>query len=387
MEVPEHFFILEPKLKDSYKRKKFYLRLHKSLYGLKQAPHEWFEEIDKFLKSIGFSASDADPNLYIRREGNTFLLLYVDDMLLIGTRANVDAAKKEIMAKWKCKDLGPAKLFVGFQIERNRAAKSLKIHQSFYIKKLLQKFGMANANLRVLPMQPKYILIKGEPLDPDQTSLYQQITGSLLYLVNCTRLELCWQVGQLARFMTSPSADHLRVAKEILRYLAGTLTIGILYCGPPKFDTYSDASYGIGKDRTSYLAWITIDYGGAISWSSQKLKSTAQSTMEAEFVAASEASREIAWLEKLWKDIKPSQETPTLWCDNEAALAITGTTKHHNRAKHIDIRYFFIRNDMVKRGRLKVQHLPGSEQIADALTKQLSIDQFKKFRHGMGLRS
>ena len=109
--------------------------------------------------------------------------------------------------------------------------------------------------------------------------------------------------------------------------------------------------------------------------------------MEAEFVTASEASREITWLEKLWKDIKPSQETPTLWCDNEAALAITGTTKHHNRAKHIDIRYFFIRNDMVKRGRLKVQHLPGSEQIADALTKQLSIDQFKKFRHGMGLRS
>ena len=128
MEVPEHFFILEPKLKDSYKRKKFYLRLHKSLYGLKQAPHEWFEEIDKFLKSIGFSASDADPNLYVRQEGNTFLLLYVDDMLLIGTRARVNAAKKEIMTRWKCKDLGPAKLFVGFQIERNRAAKSLKIH-------------------------------------------------------------------------------------------------------------------------------------------------------------------------------------------------------------------------------------------------------------------
>ena len=258
-------------------------------------------------------------------------------MLLIRTRARVNAAKKEIMTRWKCKDLGPAKLFVGFQIERNRAAKSLKIHQSFYIRKLLQKFGMTNMNSRVLPMQPKYILYKGDPLDPDQISLYQQITGSLLYLVNCTRLELCWQVGQLARFMTSPSADHLRVAKEILRYLAGTITIGILYCGPPKFDVYSDASYGIGKDRTSYLGWITIDYRGAISWSSQKLKSTAQSTMEAEFITASEASREITWLEKLWKDIKPLQETPTLWCDNEPALAITSTTKHHNKAKHIDI--------------------------------------------------
>ena len=306
MEVPEHFFILEPKLKDSYKRKKFYLRLHKSLYGLKQAPHEWFEEIDKFLKSIGFSASDADPNLYVRREGNTFLLLYVDDMLLIGTRAKVDAAKKQIMGRWKCKDLGPARLFVGFQIERNRAAKSLKIHQSFYIRKLLQKFGMTDVNSRVLPMKPKAVLHKGEPLDPDQKSLYQQITGSLLYLVNCTRPELCWQVGQLARFMISPSAEHLQVAKEILRYLVGTISIGIIYSGPPKFDIYSDASYGSGEDRTSYLGWVTIDYGGAISWSSQKLKSTALSSMEAEFVAASEASREIAWLKKLWKDIKPS---------------------------------------------------------------------------------
>ncbi len=130
-----------------------------------------------------------------------------------------------------------------------------------------------------------------------------------------------------------------------------------------------------------------MDYNGAISWASQKQKSTAQSSMEAEFIAASEAAREVAWLEKLWKEIKPVRQIPTLWCDNEAALAITGTTKHHNRAKHIDIRYFFIRNDMVKRGRLKVQHIPGADQIADALTKQLSIEKFKKFRHEMGLRS
>src|SRR5579871_3118313 len=136
MEVPKHFFMLEPQLETSYKQKKFYLRLRKALYGLKQAPHEWFEEINKFLKSIKFEASDADPNLYVRREDNTFLLLYVDDMLLIGTRINVNAAKKQIMNRWKCKDLGQVKTFVGFQIKRNRAAKSLKIHQSFYIKKI-----------------------------------------------------------------------------------------------------------------------------------------------------------------------------------------------------------------------------------------------------------
>ena len=161
--------------------------------------------------------------------------------------------------------------------------------------------------------------------------------------------------------MTSPSADHLQVAKEILQYFASIITIRIIYAGPPKFNIYSDASYRTGENWTSYLGWVIINYGGVISWLSQKLKSIAQSSIEAEFITASKASREIAWFKKLWKDIKPSQETPTLWCDNEAALTIAGTIKHHNRAKHINIRYFFIWNDMVKRGRLKVQHLPGSE--------------------------
>ena len=108
--------------------------------------------------------------------------------------------------------------------------------------------------------------------------------------------------------------------------------------------------------------------------------------MEAEFVAANEACREVAWLEKLWHEIKPGNQTPTLWCDNEAALAITSTTKHHNKAKHIDIRYFFIRNDMVKRGRLKVQHIAGTDQIADTLTKQLPVEKFKQCCYKMGLR-
>ena len=161
-----------------YKRKKFYLRLHKSLYGLKQAPHEWFEEVDQYLKSFGFKASDADPNLYPKRTRNSYLLVYVDDMLLIGTRAEVDAAKKQIMSRWKCKDLGPVKLFVDFQIERNRAARSLKIHQNLYIKKLLQRFGMTNANSRVLPMRPGIKVLD----DPQLVTLYQQITGSTTQL-------------------------------------------------------------------------------------------------------------------------------------------------------------------------------------------------------------
>jgi hypothetical protein len=187
--------------------------------------------------------------------------------------------------------------------------------------------------------------------------------------------------------MTSPSEEHLQTAKEVLRYLNGTRTLGICYTNKPEVNIYSDASYGTAIGRASYTGWVAIEYDGAVSWASQKQRCTAQSTMEAEFIAASEASREVAWLEKLWKEIVPTRQTPTLWCDNEAALAITGTTKHHNKAKHIDIRYFFIRDDMVKKGRLKVQHVAGADQVADALTKQLPIEKFNKCCREMGLRS
>ena len=122
MEIPEYFELLYPNI--DFKGK--CLRLMKSLYGLKQAPREWFLEVRKHFKTLGFIPLEADPNLF-RNEG-LFILLFVDDMLLIGKRQAVDRTKALIGQKWKCKDLKEAKLFVGFQIERNRKAKSLKIH-------------------------------------------------------------------------------------------------------------------------------------------------------------------------------------------------------------------------------------------------------------------
>jgi hypothetical protein len=140
MEIPEHFEMIEPGIDRNTKC----LRLLKALYGLKPAPRAWFSEMQAFLKSIGFKPSKADPNLFI--PGDTYILLYVDDMLIVRDLGSVIEAKAEVMAKWKCKDLGEAKIFVGFHIIRNRPAKSLQIHQLLYTTKLLQKFGMQNVN-------------------------------------------------------------------------------------------------------------------------------------------------------------------------------------------------------------------------------------------------
>ena len=190
MEIPEYFELLYPNI--DFKGK--CLRLMKSLYGLKQAPREWFLEVRKHFKTLGFIPLEADPNLF-RNEG-LFILLFVDDMLLIGKRQAVDRTKALIGQKWKCKDLKEAKLFVGFQIERNRKAKSLKIHQTLYSTKLLERFKLDRANPSKLPIPAGTVLKRidesqdqgnaSQPLEPTEIQVYQQIVGSLIYLSNGT---------------------------------------------------------------------------------------------------------------------------------------------------------------------------------------------------------
>ena len=112
LEIPQ-FLEVEPLLKTS--KKPAYLELLKSLYGLKQAPRAWFNEVQTYFKGIGLQQSTADPNLFLR--DNLRLLLFVDDMLIVGERAAVNFAKKQIASKWSAKDLGVAETFVGFQIQ------------------------------------------------------------------------------------------------------------------------------------------------------------------------------------------------------------------------------------------------------------------------------
>jgi hypothetical protein len=398
MELPEHFELLYPDLKSDG----ICLRLLKSLYGLKQAPRSWFQEVCDYFLSIGFRPAEADPNLFIRNGvyGMLFILLYVDDMLTIGRRGDVDAVKAEIAGKWKSKNLGAATTFVGFQIVRDRPARTIHIHQGAYSTKLLDRFKLSNSNPVHLPI-PAYTVMKlsadtpltGEyqPLQPAEVTAYRQAVGSLLYLSNCTRLDLCYAVGQLARHMQDPRICHLRLVKQVLRYLNGTRNLGIRYQPETRpsersqYTLYSDSTWGSESDRVSFQGWVVTRSGGAISWVSQRQKSTAQSSMEAEFMAASEASREAAWLEKLNRDLDDPLVPPTLYSDNQSAVDLIRDPKYHARAKHIDIRYAFIRNDMVAKERLYIEHIPGVNQPADILTKQLPVDATSRHLKTLGM--
>ena len=132
IEISNYFQRIKSKLKGV---QKLYLRLLKSLYGLKQASYEQYQEVNRYLASIGFTKSSADLNLYIKDD--VYLLLYIDDNLLVGPRDQVDKVKVLLAKYQKYKDLEPAILFIGLQIKRDRKSKTLKIHQSSYVSRLL----------------------------------------------------------------------------------------------------------------------------------------------------------------------------------------------------------------------------------------------------------
>jgi hypothetical protein len=393
MELPEYFELLYPNLQPGV-----CLRLLKSLYGLKQAPREWFREVNSFFLSIGFHSTDADPNLFVRN--GVYILLYVDDMLIAGRTDEITAVKLQIAAKWKCKDLGPVTTFVGFQITRDRPAKTLKIHQTAYVTRLLERFKLDKSNPTQLPIPANTVLKldldlastdENQPLLPVETTIYRQAVGCLIYLSNSTRLDISYPVGQLARHMHNPRIVHLRLVKQVLRYLNGTRNLGIRYSFTGQksnpYDLYSDATWGSESDRVSFQGWVVMRSGGAVSWVSQRQRSIALSSMEAEFMAASEAAKEAAWLEKLNTELKDNvTEPPTLRSDNNGAVTLIHDPKFHARSKHIDIRYMFIRNDLVAQNRLKVVHIPGADQPADMLTKQLPVDAMRRHMLTLGMR-
>jgi hypothetical protein len=218
----------------------------------------------------------------------------------------------------------------------------------------------------------------------DQTH-YQELIGSLNHLAVYSRPDISFAVSKLAQFNSDPTLIHLRSAQHVLRYLQGTKDLAITY-GNAKDLTpkgFADADWGSDKDdRKSMTGYVFIINNGPVSWTSHKQTTVATSTMEAEYMSLSDASREAIARQQLYMDLNIQISTPLLYSDNQAALAIAQNPVHHQRSKHIDIRYHFIRN-AVQNDQVKIDYVPTANQTADILTKALGPQQHVRCIEGL----
>ena len=284
-------------------------KLQRSIYGLKQASRSWNIRFDETIKEFGFSQNMDDPCVYKKVSGSSviFLVLYVDDILLIGNDVPVLQSVKVWLSKsFSMKDLGDATYILGIKIYRDRSRRLLGLSQSTYIDKMLMRFSMDQSKRGFLPMVHGVSLSKSmcpktqEERDHMSRIPYASATGSIMYAMLCTRPDVSYALSVTSRYQADPGEGHWVAVKNILKYLRRTKDMFLVYGdGPLQVNGYTDASFQSDKDDyKSQSGYIFTLCGGAVSWKSSKQETTADSTTESKYIVASEAAKEAVWIKK-----------------------------------------------------------------------------------------
>jgi hypothetical protein len=264
----------------------------------------------------------------------------------------------------------------------NNPKLGLLLTQQRYAESVLEKFGMKECKPVASPMTPGLKLEHEGEVLPEGNE-YAAIVGSLLYLSVKTRPDIAHAVGVLSRFMSCPRTPHMQAAKRVLRYIAGNPGAGLFFRGHPsgknspcslRCKLYTDADYAadpVMRKSTSGLLFMVN--GSPIMWRSKLQSIVAQSTCEAEFVAAACAVREGLLLQKLWTAVVGGWRPITMVCDNESALALmrSSVPKVSGRTKHIDVQFWFVLDHILK-GDIVPEFVSTNEMLADGFTKPYS---------------
>lgn len=385
--LKEEIYMEQPEVFDDGSEKVW--KLNKGLYGLKQAPRCWNERIGEFLKSFGLNPTNSDKCIYVSTSGPCVILaLYVDDGLLACESKNLsDSILYGLNKKFKI-TIGEPDCFVGIEILRDRGRKTISIHQSNYIRRVLDKYGWSEMKSARSPGDSKLKLSKSQcPQNEEEREFmadkpYAGVIGSLMFVVHC-RPDIAFNVSKVAQFSKDPGPIHWIAVKRICRYLKGTVDYCITYGLDPahpftEFDrlrayAFCDADWAGDIDkRRSTFGYVFMMNGGPVTWTSKLQKSTAGSSQEAEYVALAETSRESIWIRQFLTDLRHEQVVPIeVRSDNQGAISSTKTFDNHQRMKHVDVMYHAIR-ERVQDGIVEISYTPTDEQPADMLTKPLT---------------
>ena len=371
--------------------------LHKSLYGLKQSPRQWYRKFDAFMLSIGFRRSSFDCCFYYRQLDSglfIYLLIYVDDMLISTVDIReVDKLKQQLASAFDIKDLGPASRILGMEISRDRSSRILHLSQKGFVEKVLSRFHFESAKSVATPHATHFKLSakmspKTEAERSDMARVpYSSAVGSLMYLMVCTRPDLAHAVGVVSRFLSCPGIGHWEAVKWIVRYLRGTsdarLTFGVRR-EPPTGYVDSDFASGDLDRRRSVTGYVFTAGGCAISWRSTLQSVVALSSTEAEYMAMAEAAKEALWLQAFAGEITSCRSPIVVHCDNQSAIHLAHDHMYHERSKHIDVRFHFIRDVIIDR-KVQVQKISTDINPADMLTKPLPVAKFEFCRRALSV--
>ncbi|KAI0498152.1 hypothetical protein KFK09_021393 [Dendrobium nobile] len=301
-----------------------------------------------------------------------YILIYVDDILLTGnSSSDIKRLLENLHSRFQMRELGSLSQFLG--IQSTTTATGVILHQKLYAQRILERAGMQNAKPVPSPSSCKTIITTKSNEPYENPHMYRHLLGSLQYLT-LTRPDIQFTVHSLSQHMHHPLKQHFEGLKRLLRYILGTLQLGLpLDRGPLQLKGFSDADWASNTDdRRSISGYCNYLGNSLISWQVKKQTNVARSSTEAEYRSLAAEAAEVIWLRRLLEDFHTPQTTPTIvYCDNTSAIALANNPIYHARTKHIDVDCHFIR-DSIHTNHLLVHHIYSSAPTIKRLTSSRS---------------
>lgn len=362
--------------------------LNKSLYGTRQAARRWKQHFSKTTAEFGLTPIHSDDAVYVYQGRLGFLAihLHVDDSMIFADSAELLATFKTfICGKYELKWTSKPVLYLGIKLTFSDSG-AISLSQPQYVESILDRFAMTNCNSvkSPLPGQVNLSPATDEEVNNAKDLPYQSLVGSLQWLASTTRPDIAYAVSQVARFQAAWSVSHWIFAKHILRYVRGTANLGITFSpGPFNPVAFSDSDFSqCITSRRSVTGYIIQAANGPVCWQSRRQSVIALSTTEAEYMAACDCAKQMAWIRGFLFDIHHPIDGPSEFrMDNTSAISIAEGESVKTRSKHIDRRFHFIR-EQLQQGKLRVSYIPTTEMCADFLTKPLGPTAIT---HALGL--
>ncbi|GJY66326.1 hypothetical protein Tco_0468564 [Tanacetum coccineum] len=268
--------------------------------------------------------------------------------------------------------MGELNFFLRLQIMED----GIFFNQSKYIKEMLKKFGLEDSKPMKTPMSSNTKLTKDKECESVDSTKYQGMIGSLLYLTT-SRPDIMFSVYLCARFYEAPKTSYLEAVKHIFQYIKGTTHLETV--------VYVESDHaGDYVDRKS-TSGICMFVGCCLtSWFSKKQTALAISTTKVEYVSAGKACQQALWMKQALIDYDVRLDDVPIMCDNKGVIDLSKKPVQHSRTKHIQIHPHFLR-DNVQKGHISIEKVSFVDNIANILTKPLKRESFNYLRLGLGM--
>jgi len=362
-------------------------KLRKSIYGIKNASLAFYLSITDKLRKMGAVEAPSDPCLFKFREA--WVLLYIDDLLLISAEADAKAFAALLAERFEIRGTDGDQTYLGHQLVVNKDG-SITLDQTEYAKNIARFVGVEHALPLKSPMSDQ-LLPATDGEKPFDNTRYRQAVGMINYLCTSSRPDVAFAAKELSRHSHAPTSRHWAAVRNVAKYLLGTtftLTYRPLTQAPRIFVAYADASWGeCPATRKSTSGFMIYFAGMPIAWKSRTQRTIAQSSCEAEVISMVDTFNELRALQQQADFLELTDNTllpPTpqdeyhrktgppgvLYCDNQASLFIAKSKSSNDRTKYLDLRVKVLL-EQLRLTNYVLRHLGTEEMIADCLTKPL----------------